>query len=64
METVVFDVGSLDERVCIDFEILEDLIAELTEDFTIHLVIEDGASSAVSNHPYADVHILDNDREL
>ncbi len=63
METVAFGIGSVNGQMeCVNLEILEDIIVELLEEFTVHFQIESGASSAVSHFPYADVHILDNER--
>ena len=62
METVMFGSGSVDgSMMCVNVEIMEDIEAELTESFSLHLIIEAGTSNVDFHIEWALVEILDND---
>ena len=49
------------DKICIDVDIIDDVIVEETEQFAIHLLVHDLNVDVPMAYAYADVNIIDDD---
>ena len=49
------------DEICVEVPIIDDMIVEETEEFVIHLLVNDLNVDVPMAYAYANVHIIDND---
>ena len=49
------------DEICVEVPIIDDMIVEETEEFFIHLLVNDLNVDVPMAYAYANVHIIDND---